>query len=315
MRFLIIAAALILTACGGEDRPEPLVVARHSGPEAVSLLGDSLTPAPLPDSTRLRFELEWQLARAVADSIPTDADAIIWLGRRTAYLTRYREAVDVFTLGIARHPNDARMFRHRGHRYITLRNFDNALEDLNRAVQLIVGRQDEVEPDGLPNARNIPTSTLQFNVWYHLGLAYYLTGDFQRAADSWQQALAVSTNPDMRVAASNWLFLSLRRLHRAADAAQVLVPITKEMEVIENGSYHRLLLLYKGVLPLDSLGVSSGEGAGVQDATIRYGVAAWHLYNGRTREANGIFESAARGNSWAAFGHIAAEAEVARVRK
>ena len=44
--------------------------------------------------------------------------------------------------------------------------------------KLVAAKPDEVEPDGAPNARGIPRSTLQSNIWYHLGLAQYLAGDF-----------------------------------------------------------------------------------------------------------------------------------------
>src|SRR5690349_16959693 len=111
---------------------------------------------------------------------PDDADALIWVGRRTAYLGRYQEAIEIFSQGIAKHPEDARFYRHRGHRYITVRNLGPAIRDFEKAAALIEGKPDEVEPDGLPNAKNIPTSTLQSNVWYHLGLSYYLQGDFEK---------------------------------------------------------------------------------------------------------------------------------------
>jgi tetratricopeptide (TPR) repeat protein len=314
MKRYFLATILAALACG--DKPDavpPLVVERHSGPEALSLLGNPLNAPPLADSTRLLYELNWQTARAQVDSTPNDADAIIWLGRRTAYLGRYREAIDVFSAGIQRHPEDARMFRHRGHRYITLRKLDEAIADLGRAVQLVVGRQDEVEPDGIPNARNIPTSTLQFNVWYHLGLAQYLKGDFETAAESYKQALAVSNNPDMSVATRNWLYLSLRRAGRTQEAAAVLEPVATGMDVIENESYYRLLLMYKRVLPVDSLIPAGSAGAAsVQDATVQYGAGAWHLINGRTREARELFSRIVEGSAWPAFGHVAAEAELAR---
>src|SRR5688572_3302023 len=41
---------------------------------------------------------------------PNNPDAIIWLGRRTAYLGEYREAIKIFTEGIAKHPRDARFY-------------------------------------------------------------------------------------------------------------------------------------------------------------------------------------------------------------
>ena len=91
---------------------------------------------------------------------PDDADAWIWFGRRTAYLGHFRDAVEIYTRAIERFPDDARFYRHRGHRYISLRRFDDAISDLERAAILIEGRPDAIEPDGLPNAAGKPRSRL-----------------------------------------------------------------------------------------------------------------------------------------------------------
>ena len=51
---------------------------------------------------------------------PDNPETIVWLGRRTAYLGRHREAIAIFTYGIQKFPNDPQMYRHRGHRFITI---------------------------------------------------------------------------------------------------------------------------------------------------------------------------------------------------
>ncbi|MBL8987560.1 MAG: hypothetical protein JNJ80_14910, partial [Gemmatimonadetes bacterium] len=132
--------------------------------EATSLLGAPLRRPRIPAAARATYEKNLAAARAAWERTPEDADSIIWLGRRIAYLGRYAEAIEVFTRGIARHPNDARMYRHRGHRYLTIRRLDAAVRDLERADQLTRSSPDQVEPDGLPNARGIPTSTLKSNI-------------------------------------------------------------------------------------------------------------------------------------------------------
>lgn len=287
---------------------EPRVV------EATSLFGQPLyRPTPTGDALA-RMQRELAEAQRGYDRAPANADSIIWLGRRLAYLGRYNDAIAKFSEGIAKHPSDARLYRHRGHRSITIRRFADAIRDFERAAELIRGRPDQVEPDGQPNARNIPTSTLQSNIWYHLGLAYYLTGDFEKALAAYREDMAVARNPDMRVAVSHWLYMTLRRLGRDAEAARVLAPITRDMDIIENGTYHRLLLMYKGELPVDSLLSNFGAEGGLDDVTTAYGVANWHLYNDRRAEAERILTRvvAARGQ-WAAFGYIASEAELKRL--
>ena len=285
-------------------------------PEATSLLGKPLFAPPISTERSAVLEKDLAAAQAALEKDPSSADAIIWVGRRTAYLGRYRDAIEVFTAGISKHPSEPRLFRHRGHRYITIRQFDKAVADLTRAAALVKGRPDEVEPDGQPNAKNIPTSTLKTNVYYHLALAHYLSGHFASAADAYRLCMEHSKNPDMQVATAHWQYMTLRRLGREAEAAAVLAPITSDLAVIENGSYHRLLMMYKGETdPAALLAASLAEG--LDAVTIGYGVANWHLYNGRKDVARTILTEITdkyRSTQWAGFGYAAAEADLARLR-
>jgi len=307
----VVILSLLAGGCAAQraGAPQP----SQGTPEAVSLLGEPLLAPALAPERRTELEARLAAARAEWERAPGDADAIIWLGRRTAYLGRFREAIDIFGEGIRRHPRDARLYRHRGHRYITVRRFDLAERDFERAAALIEGVADEVEPDGIPNARNVPTSTLQSNVWYHLGLARYLQGDFAGALEAYRHGMEVSENDDTRVAMSHWLYMTLRRLGRDAEAAAVLVPIRDAMDIVENGDYHRLLLLYQGKLRTDDLVRESGEAGSVANATIGYGVGNWYLYNGRREDALRTFKRVLSGGQWPAFGHVASEADLKRM--
>jgi tetratricopeptide (TPR) repeat protein len=306
-----VVAAVAATGCGGLSREEPAVNARA---EALSLLGTPLFAPVAAPAARARMERELAAARAAYEADPHDAEAIIWLGRRLAYLGRYRDAIDVFSEGISKFPEDARMYRHRGHRFITTRQFARAITDLAQATLLVSGRPDEVEPDGQPNPYNTPVGTLQSNIWYHLALAHYLQHDFHRALPAWQRAVELSGNDDMIVAGSDWLYMTLRRLGRPEEAARVLEPIHADMRILENHAYHRRLLMYKGLLPADSLMPADTEDP-VQLATYGYGLANWYLVNGDPYTAGTLFRRILQGPNWAAFGYIAAESEVAGQRR
>ncbi|MCB9837837.1 MAG: hypothetical protein H6813_00720 [Phycisphaeraceae bacterium] len=297
-----------LTGCAGGGGPR----SAHRGPEAVSLLGRPLTPPTLAPETRELFERRLALAQAEFDKAPENEDAIVWLGRRTAYLGRYREAIGIYTRGLALHPESARLLRHRGHRALSLRRFNDAVADLTRAAALTAGKPDVIEPDGLPNARNEPRSTLQGNIWYHLGVALYCKGDYGGAADAFDQCLKRSTwNDDMLVATTAWLYRSLRREGRDDEAAALLAPIHEGMDIIENGAYLRALLFAKGELPLER--ALTADGDGVTRATLAYGVAAELMARGDSRSAIEILRRIVRTDQWAAFGFIAAEADLARM--
>jgi tetratricopeptide (TPR) repeat protein len=297
-------AAALLVALGAPQ---------STAPETTSLLGKPLvSPAP-PEPARTRLESDLAAARSALERAPDDAEARIWVGRRLGYLGRYREAIAVFGEGVQRFPRDARFLRHRGHRYITLRDFDRAIADLERADALTAGQPDQIEPDGQPNPRNVPLTTLQSNIRYHLALAYYLKGDFARAAPVWQRARDAVKNPDNLVSATHWLHLTLRRLGRTDDAARSLEAITPDLDVIENASYYALCRMYKGERTPDE--VLGAAGSGSAGAAVVYGVAAWRAINGQSAEARRLWQQLVEGPDWAPFGVIAAEADLARAAR
>jgi tetratricopeptide (TPR) repeat protein len=300
-------------ARGSGSTPVDATAPLPPGAQAWSFLGDSLYPPELPEEVRTRRQEQLDEALLELEADPEGADALIWVGRRYAYLGKFREAIEAFTRGIAAHPEDARLYRHRGHRYITLRELDRAIADFNRAAELTEGADDEVEPDGQPNALGIPTSTLHFNIWYHFGLAHYLKGEYEEAADKYRRCMEVSVHPDSKIATAHWWYMSLRRAGRQEEARALIQGMDLEAmapEVIESGSYLALLRLYAAG--------EGGEGApdpGTLDgATQGYGIGNWKLYNGDRQGAQEVFRTivAAR-DQWGAFGYIAAEADLARM--
>ena len=276
-------------------------------PEATSFLGGPLF-APTPSANAVA---SYEEARKTWGASPTEVDAIIWYGRRTAYLGRYRDAIRIYSNGIELHPEDARLYRHRGHRFISTRQLEKAIADFEYAAAVIEGTDDEVEPDGLPNALGIPVSTLHSNIWYHLGLAYYLSADYERAEQAYAQRAASAANNDMMVSTAHWRYMTLRRLGRDEEAAAVLESINADMEIIENQAYHRLCLFYKGELEEGDL---VEEGSSPANAAVAYGIANWHLAEGDTERGTELLEEIVARDGWAAFGYIAAEADLARTR-
>ena len=283
--------------------------AAENGPyQATSLLGTKLyAPAEVGPNM-----LE-KLAQAKADytANPDGADAIIWYGRRIGYTGDYLSAIKVFSEGVAKHPGDARMYRHRGHRYISIRQFDKAIADYLIAVELIKGQENEIEPDGAPNARGIPVSTKHGNIWYHLGLAYYLKHDFENALWAYTEARNAGKLPDNIVSTTHWIYMILRRLGRDAEAQQALDVINADMDIIENFAYYKLCLLYKGLVPYDDLAKEVSDSP--QGAGMVYGLANWKFYGGEPEEALATMRSyIEESQGWSAFGFIAAEVDVAK---
>lgn len=250
-------------------------------------------------------------ARAEWEAEPERVEGWIWLGRRLGYLGRYPEAIAVYSDALARFPKEPRLLRHRGHRWISVRRFDRAVEDLSRAARLIAGQPDQIEPDGLPNAQNMPLSTLHTNVWYHLGLAHYLRGEWEAAREAYTHCRAAGSNDDNWVSATHWLYLIHRRLGDDRGAQAALQGISGDMHIIENFGYHRLCQFYRGDLS-EAACRGDEDGSPASDA-VRYGIAAWHAANGSHETGQAMWQTLVRDGAWASFGSIAAEADLVRL--
>lgn len=272
-----------------------------------------IIPPVLSEAARTSMEEKLGAAKADYDKNPGNAEALIWYGRRTAYLGRYTEAIELYTKGIAQHPGDARFYRHRGHRYLSIRCIDKAMADFKRAYALTKGKPDEVEPDGMPNAKGIPTSTLQSNIRYHLGLCLYLKGEYKKAARYYEEDLRKSANPDMYVASANWLYLCYRRLGEDQKAQKLLESIKSDLVLIENFDYLKILQLHQGVLDANKLKAEIAQPNSLSNSTLGLGLANYYLINGQKEEAERLYRVITGGNQWASFAFITAELELRRI--
>jgi tetratricopeptide (TPR) repeat protein len=254
-------------------------------------------------------------ADAALAAAPNDADRILAAAGARATAWRFREAIDLYSRGIALHPTDARFYRFRGHRYLTLRRFNEGMRDLDRAATL---------------------DSTNFDVVYHQGLAHYLLGHFARAADAYGKCLAfagnealrareargeyrqgyrscmrIATDDDARVSMTDWAWRANMRAGRRAVADRLLATVREGMTVTANRSYYENLLLYAGARTEDQV-LASAAGDSVRFSTSGYAVGNWHLVRGDTARARAMFERVANSQHWNGFGVIAAEAELVR---
>jgi len=260
------------------------LLAVSQDPEFVSPSGRTFYPRP--DTAGVVAKAESAVARA-----PRDVDTLIALGRAQASVWRYRDAVATYTRAIGLAPERAVLYRHRGHRYISLRELAQAVSDMEHAAAL---------------------DSTSFDIWYHLGLAYYLMGRFDDAAAAYGRTLGVARSADDTVAASDWLWMALGRAGRAATGADVLVPIADSMAVRENLAYQQRLLFYKGRRSEAQLRALMSAGD-LERATVGYGLATWRLVRGDTAAARSLWREIVAGTYWPAFGFIAAEADLRRM--
>src|SRR5262245_57504040 len=110
MKWLFLLAAFLLPACAGSPGAR----------EATSLFGKPLARPAITPEQRTKFESDLAAAREAFKADPSE-DNYIWLGRRLGYLGRIHDAIEVYSEGLVKYPKSAKLYRHRGHRFLTLR--------------------------------------------------------------------------------------------------------------------------------------------------------------------------------------------------
>ncbi len=294
------------------DSQQSMQAEEPSKPEVYSLSGEPLPEKQMSASTREKLEKNLSSAEEAYNQFPDSVDFAIWKGRRIAYLGRYHDAIEFYTQAIEKFPNDHRLYRHRGHRYISTRQLDKAIADFEKATELALKVPNQTEPDGIPNKLNQPTGNDRFNIFYHHGLAHYVKGDFEKALPIYQKCMEVSDNNDLVIATSYWLYMTLHRLGQVEETSEVLAGINADMEVIENDGYLDLLLLFKGEKTPEEIMETAKGSNGVGSPTLMYGLGNYYLQNGDKEKALEIWQEVLTGPNWDAFGFIAAEGEVVR---
>jgi tetratricopeptide (TPR) repeat protein len=229
-------------------------------------------------------------AESTLAAAPRDVGLIIKLGLAQSAIRRYREAIATFSRGIAIAPDSGILYRWRGHRYLSVRQLDSARADLEHGLAL--------------------DSTL-YGCWYHLGIVKYVTGDFAGAAAAFARALPLAPDSGERAGSIDWSWMSLMRAGRAPEAQAVL---DHNSAGPPGGNfYDQRLRLYRGQLRPDQV-VTPADTGDIALATLSYGLGNWYLLRGDTASAKQWFERSVRSGGWPAFGFIAAEAELRRLK-
>ncbi len=230
-------------------------------------------------------------AKSALAAAPRNVERIIALGLAQSGIRQYQEAIATFTRGLEIEPDNPVLYRWRGHRHLSVRELDLARADLDRGLALD------------------PTN---YGVLYHLGIVRFVTGEFSSAAELFARALPIALGGGGERAGSiDWLWMSLSRAGRS-DEANAMLAVEGDSLPVEN-AYVQRIRLYRGLIGPDEV-LTPADTGDVAVATLSYGVGNWYLLQGDTARAREWFERSVRSGGWPAFGFIAAEAELRRLR-
>lgn len=297
MRTLLIATLLFLASCSPRFSTD-------DGRVATSLTGVPLMPMVIAGDKRPALEAAIQAARLKYESTHAEADAIA-LGKACAAIGDYRAAIDAYTDGLFHNPDSYRLRRHRGHRFITTREFRLASKDFQQAWELA-----QKSPDAPESADG--SSTDRSAILYHHGLLEYLRHQWDWADETFAKRATLPTLKDENiVSAAHWHYWALRRAGREVEAKRVIAPIRNGMEVAENKSYYTLCRLYAGLLSADEVERSMME-KGELNTGLAYGLACWKRFELHDPAgARALLDRIVATKNWTSFGFIAAESDLA----
>ena len=246
---------------------------------------DGVEYRALPDTDAIKS------ARAALEAEPKSIARIIDLGVAQSGARQFREAIATFTRGLDIEPNNALLLRWRGHRYLSVREFDKAFADLTRGAKI---------------------DSSIYGIWYHLGVVEYVRGDFAAAAESFAKAQPIAPDAAELAGSTDWLWMSLSRAGRGAEA-KAMLDRRPDSKPVTN-AYSRRLQLYRGEIRPDAV-LTPADTDDVQIATLAYGIGNWCLVQGDKAQARSWFERSVKASGgWPGFGFILSEVELRRVR-
>lgn len=233
--------------------------------------------------------------------VQKDDSASNWelLGLELAKEMRYDDSIIAYSNAIARDPFKGILYRYRGHRYISERRFEEGVADLSFAARII--------PDN-------------WDVWYHLGLGYYLLGRYEDACKAYEVCYSLSYDNDSKTAITNWYYVTLKRLGLNDEAAHVLDGIPDVgYDVDDSEGYYEIVQINKGVVDKDSAFENlKNKEEYLQLLTIGYGLANSYAFDGNTEKQKEVLEYLTKSltGSWKyAFGYIATEVDLKNMKQ
>jgi tetratricopeptide (TPR) repeat protein len=241
-------------------------------------------------------------ARAALNGNYRDVQKVIALGVAQSGARQFREAIATFTRGLTALPatgrnakDEAMLLRWLGHRYLSVREFAKADADLTRGLAL----------DGT-----------NYGILFHLGVLRFHGGRFAEAAALFARAQPIAPDGGERAGSTDWLYMSLSRAGRVAEANAMLdkrIDQQPDPKPAPPGyAYVSRLRLYRGEITPAQL-ILDGEVDDVNISTLSYGLGNWYMVQGDTANARRAWERAVQSGGWPGFGFNVAEAELRRL--
>lgn len=235
-----------------------------------------------------------QAASAAVAANPESGDAWMKKGHALAKVSMMREAEECYAMAISCDPFNWEYYRHRAHRFLSCWRFEDAAADFVIASRLN------------PN---------DWNVFYHLGLSYFLLRDYAKAAKAYARCYELTDADPELIAVTDWYYMTLKRLGNDEEAAKILGAHHRPHE---SGREHRLLCASADVQGLEEAGRAAvhrpEEVTALELITMGFGIANYFLQNGQPDKAYDLMERVVKAGDendcYFAFAYLASKVDL-----
>lgn len=303
LQFSLIMAfgCLLILSCSTTDREAS---GRVPVQEATSFDGKPLYQKQV-DEDQLE-EADETIAEIRKKTVLTEEDYFI-MGSAYTSTYRLRDAIAVYEEGLEKYPDSYRLHRLKGHRHLSIRELTPGIAHLSKADQLI-GPTDNGDLEYDTSGK--PTGTYKYWVKYYSGVYYMLTDDLNNAIKCYQSCLDLAISNKNTVGPRAWLY-HLNQMKGKPELAQDIIDrIDEDLDTDQGHPYFKQAMLFKGVLTAKELMADRPvalEDWSVQDATVTFGVARYHVYQGDSTTYLALLDRILQTNHWNAWAYVMAE--------
>jgi len=283
----------------------------------ISLLGKELFYSLLDDeaSIKLREKTTAMIEGSLSDmeKYPREPVHCVRAGFYTWVLLKdIHGALTIFDKGTENCPDSYELFLYKTLVKTTMRDLDGAIVDAERAVSLIKDKSDH----GLdmrvlmhPDPHVYYPSSNHYMIWYHLGMAYYLNGDLEKAKHAYIEAGNFTYDHGSLVSRSCWFYPVLRELGEYDQASALMAGIGDDIKTLADPAYKGQSLLFKGTLSVADV-QANVDSDGKLHIFHEYAIAYWHYTQGNLDKAKVLFQHVCARPEIGAYVQIAAEAKL-----
>lgn len=236
--------------------------------------------------------IEWdEAARSFLEKATAQgATAKDWmnLGLELRKQMLFREAIEAYSQGLCLEPFHSLLYRHRGHALVNIGCYAMGASDFEMCLR--------VDPSN-------------WSAWYHLGLAYHLMGDYERACQAYKECMSRSYDDYYKICCTDWYCMTLMKLGHLDEAKALASRITPDMEPGDAYGYLGRDLVYAGLRDPEEVLEEAYRDNDHMFATGAYGIAVYYEYmkHDEKRALEILHAIKERNTLWSGFAEQATE--------